>query len=287
MKISVVTVNFNNAEATIKMLKSLADQLNAHFNVFVVDNGSDDSDFAVLKDYAESHQNSLQLLRSEENLGFSGGCNLGVKKALEIGSEWVILLNNDTLADKGFITHLSSILEPKEGVVGVPLDEGGDTAYCGKIEWLKPALKHVYSVKSGEDFYAIGGAVAIRREVFEKIGFLDEKYFLYFEDADFSIKARNAGFELKFLQEPAIRHQVSSSTKKLGSPTLLRYHYRNALYFNLKNGPWYVKILVWPWSLWILIKQSLKIFFFIQQDKSIAILRGVFDFYFKKMGKIG
>ncbi|MDO8658503.1 MAG: glycosyltransferase family 2 protein, partial [Candidatus Levybacteria bacterium] len=122
--------------------------------------------------------------------------------------------------------------------------------------------------------------------VFDKIGFLDENYFLYFEDADFCERTRKAGIPISFLPEIKISHSVSSSTKKLGSPLLLRYHYRNALYFNFKNGPWYIKILLYPWSFIVVLKQMIKLILNKNREESVAILMGVGDWYSGKMGKI-
>ncbi|KKR35929.1 MAG: Glycosyl transferase family 2 [Candidatus Yanofskybacteria bacterium GW2011_GWE1_40_10] len=116
---------------------------------------------------------------------------------------------------------------------------------------------------------------------------MDEDYFLYFEDADLSLTAAQAGFSIGIAEGVSINHKVSASTKKLGSPLLLRYHYRNALYFNRKFGPWWVQILLWPWSIWIIKKQIIKLIFGIEKERSQAILNGVFDFYKDKMGKIG
>ena len=128
--------------------------------------------------------------------------------------------------------------------------------------------------------------MAVHKDVFEKIGFLDEKYFLYFEDADFSVRARKAGFEISIAENLNVHHHVSSSTKKLGSPLLMRYHYRNALYFNLKNGPWYIKLLVWPWSWLIIVKQLIKLALGKNRKASRSILAGVINFYQRKYGKI-
>ena len=128
--------------------------------------------------------------------------------------------------------------------------------------------------------------MAIHKDVFEKIGLLDEKYFLYFEDADFSIRARKAGLDVSVAENLSVHHNVSSSAKKLGSPLLLQYHYRNALYFNLKNGPWYIKLLVWPWSWVVIIKQMSKLVINRNKKESEVILAGVIDFYKNKMGKM-
>lgn len=288
MKLVIVTINYNGSESTIKLLKSLGSQTDKDFEIIVVDNASEEANFDMLKNYcATPSVAQLKLIRNDQNLGFSGGNNVGIKEALKISAEWVLLLNNDTWVEVGFTASLKAKLNDLKGVVGVPLVEGANTAYCGKIEWLKSTLPHSYYVEhSVSNIYTIGGGMAIHRDVFKKIGFLDEKYFLYFEDVDFSVRARKSEIPISIARGFMIYHKASSTTKKLGAPLLLRYHYRNALYFNLKNGPWYIKLLVWPWSWLIIIKQILKIMIYHNREESEAILKGVFDFYFNKMGKI-
>ena len=126
----------------------------------------------------------------------------------------------------------------------------------------------------------------VKKEVFEKIGLLPNEYFLYFEDADFCLRAQMAGFKIKIAKDAKISHKVSSSTSKLGSSLLLRYHFRNALYFNKKYSPLWVKILLWPWSLWIIGKQILKLLIRYKTQESEAILYGVLDFYRNHTGQI-
>jgi len=306
MRISIVTLNYNGSEETLKLLKSLKEQSDTNFEIIVVDNASEKADFVNLQASVDQliHSFSLptfnvghprvKVLRNSENLGFSGGNNVGIRHALTNGASWVVLLNNDTWVEKDFIERLRAVLGVKNGVVGIPLIEGDRVAYRGQIQWLKPTLIHMTDIQcrsvDKSQVYAIGGAMAVHKDVFEKIGLLDEKYFLYFEDADFSVRAGKAGFDISVADLPtgglSAHHHVSSSAKKLGSPLLLRYHYRNALYFNLKNGPWYVKLSVWPWSLIIKIKQISKIAIKHNVEQSRAILAGVMDFYKNKMGKI-
>ena len=346
MQISVVILNFNGSTETLNLLNSLNEQTNKDFEIIVVDNASEEDDFTNLQKSIHNPDITMlnivnpqvKIMRNSENLGFSGGNNTGIRQALnpstlsgqEMGSDWVVLLNNDTWVERDFAERLKAVLGAKTrstgsgqaGVVGIPLVEGDRVAYCGKIRWLKPTLSHINDAKaisnfqpvrmdirpggfpisnefsnpnspngkrkmiSDKCFYAIGGAMAIHKDVFEKIGLLDEKYFLYFEDADFSVRARKAGFDISIADNLSAHHHISSSAKKLGSPLLMRYHYRNALYFNFKNGPWYVKLAVWPWSWIIIIKQLSKIAVKHNTKESKAILAGVIDFYKKRYGKI-
>jgi len=334
VKLSIITINYNSSKETIELLKSLSNQADKNFKIIVVDNASEEADFNRLQEFVHTtsfNDGGIQLVKNNENLGFSGGNNVGIHQALQNGSEWVILLNNDTWAEKDFVERLGAVLRGKDGVVGIPLVEENHKSpqyqsearygaqqitnhkqivYCGQVQWLKPTLKHVYSIKNqvlrkrknknqilntkylilNTRFYAIGGAMAVHKDVFDKIGLLDEKYFLYFEDADFSVRARKVGFDTSIASPPTgglnVHHHVSSSAKKLGSPMLLRYHYRNALYFNLKNGPWYIKLLVWPWSWIIVIKQFIKVAIKQNVEQSKAILNGVRDFYKNKFGRV-
>ena len=300
MQIAIVTINYNSAENTIKLLESLKNQTNKEFEVIVVDNNSNDVN--RLMDYQTSKTNIIYL-KNDRNLGYSGGNNIGIKKALENGADWILLLNNDTWFKSSFMAQLRVNLSPstgswqeskedlpavQTGIIGLAIDEGDRTAFAGKIEWLKPTLPHI----TNSDFvsqnycYAIGGAMLIHKSVFDKMDLLDENYFLYFEDADFSLRARKVGVPVSFLSDIKIYHSVSASTRKLGSPLLLRYHYRNAFYFNSKNGPWHIKLLVWPWSWIVAIKQIIKILAGKNKEQSVAILKGVGDWYAGRMGKL-
>ncbi|MDO8669613.1 MAG: glycosyltransferase family 2 protein, partial [Candidatus Buchananbacteria bacterium] len=224
------------------------------------------------------------------NLGYSGGNNIGIKDALEQGADYVFILNPDTIIEKNALTKLIETAEsnPKIGIAGPVIDENGKIIYGGKIKWLKPELIHLETrnQKLETNFYIPGAAMLIKRKVIEKIGLLDERYFLYFEDADYCERAKRAGYKLAIAPEALIHHKPSSSTSTLGAPLLLRYHYRNAHLFNWKNGPFWVKIVLPFWSIFIIIKQLAKIFLGNNREISKAILAGVLDFYRNHFGKI-
>ena len=301
MKLFIITINYNGSENTTKLLRSLYEQTDRDFEIVIVDNASDGADFISLQTATEGIVAKMpfvaSVVRNKKNLGFSGGNNVGIGQALENRADWVLLLNNDTWVGEDFIASLRVKLGSSGGIVGLPLVEEDRTAYCGRIEWLKPTLRHDYenskfqippACRTGRNskFYAVGGAMVISKDAFDKIGELDEKYFLYFEDADFCVRARRAKIPISITDKVMIHHNVSATTKKLGSPLLLRYHYRNALYFNRKNGPWYIKVAVWPWSWVIILKQFLKMGLNINEEESRAILDGVFDWYMNRMGRV-
>lgn len=226
-------------------------------------------------------------MRSEENLGFSGGNNLATQRALSDGSDWVIWLNNDTWVGKDFIAHLRPILAQKRGILGIPIDEGGHVVYGGRVKWLVETLPHNLE-PAPKDYptYAIGGAMVVNKAVFDKVGRLEEKYFLYFEDADFCLRSREKGFNIEIIEGPIVHHSVSATTKKLGSAKLLYFHYRNSLLFNYRHAPLKIRIIVPFWSFWITLKQILKITAGWKVEESRLILRGVFDYYLGKFGNL-
>ncbi len=288
MKLTLITLNYNCAEKTIGLLESLQNQTDHDFSIIAVDN--DSSDIQQLRDYVANK--SIYLLENRTNLGFAGGNNPGLRHTFQNGSDWALIINPDTWVEPDFIARLKANSSLKEGIVGVPLDEGGKTAYAGQIDWLKPTLKHVYDFENlkfkikNSSYYPIGGGLAISKEAYEKLGGLDENYFLYFEDADYARKARDKNVPVEFINEPVIHHATSTTTSKLGSPLLLRYHYRNALYFNFKNASSFHKVLAIFWSVIVFVKQLFKILNNDHLSESRAILAGIVDFYQERMGHI-
>lgn len=296
-KVEIIVLQYNNSYDTLKCLESL-NRLNYHdFSVIVVDNNSQSEHSERVKNKIAELGSKFYFLQSETNLGYSGGNNLGIKYALENGADYVLILNNDTVLSSDVLSRLIKRAGENDfiGVLTPALDEGDRVAYGGKIKWLASELSHNYQFDKpeigadiwGTNIYIPGAALLVKHKVFEKIGFLDERYFLYFEDADFSVRAANAGFKLIICPEISIKHNVSSTTKDLGSPLLLRYHFRNAHLFNFLHGPFWIKILLPFWSLWIIMKQVIKIIFMpSRRSASKAILTGVIDFYRRKFGKI-
>ena len=298
MRLALITVNYNNAERTIALLESLKDQLLHDVRVYVVDNASEPEDKNALEVFITNAQTpDISFVASAENNGFSAGNNLAIKQALADGAEWIALINNDTVVKPDFVTRLLEELSKiPPSIACIPLKEGERVAYTGLVKWFLITLPHIYSLagarRHSDNIYAIGGGVAFHRSVIDKIGLWDERYFLYFEDADFSMRARKAGIQITPLEGPIIEHAGSASTKKLGGPLLLRYHARNSLLFNSTYGNKYVRFLL-PIGIWFgIIKQSIKRVW-AKKSKDLptaesaqAILKGMSDFRHGHWGKL-
>lgn len=286
MNITCVTLTYNRAELTARLLGSLDRQADREFDVIVVDNDSDTDDRELLGAFTAAMALPVEVIFSPTNLGFSGGNNLGIRQALAAGAEWVVLLNNDTEVDPDFMTALRAALAGRDGIVGLPLEEAGTIVRAGRRRWLALALEHHADPDHGSDAYAVGGAMAIHRSVFERIGLLDDAYFLYFEDVDFSARAARCGIALHFPPGPILRHAVSASTATLGEPLLARYHARNAIRFNRKNGPRWVRTMVPPWILLLALRELAKLVLGRDRPRARGVLAGISDALRARWGMI-
>lgn len=240
-KVSVITVNYNQTQITRELLYSIQRQDFCDLEVIVVDNGSEQNDCDQLSaEFAGVH-----VLRSDENLGFAGGNNLGIKAAK---GNFLFFVNNDTEIPKGTIMDLVNVLEsvPESGVVN-PLiyfyDQPTITQFAGytpirKLTGQNHALGYKKEVKVGnriiETPYAHGAAMMVKREVIETIGGMPENYFLYYEELDWGQQIRNARYKILVSHRSYILHKESISTGKK-SPLKTYFQTRNRILFMRRN----------------------------------------------------
>lgn len=215
----IIIINFNNQKDIIPCLKALI-KAYPKIKIIVVDNASTDNS---LQSIVSLKYDRLKVVRNERNLGFAGGVNIGIKLALKQGAEEVLLLNPDTLPGRGFLEPL--LANPAE-IVGPLLkfqrkgewiyDFGGKVNFwTGRTTHIERTKNIVHSAKGKNKIdYVSGACMLIRKKVFEKIGFLSEKYFLFFEDPDFCLKAQKAGFRVALEPKSMIIHNLSEGKKK-------------------------------------------------------------------------
>ncbi len=232
--IYIIVLNYNRKGDTLECLDSLFRMDYPNYKVLVVDNASSDGTAdAVRKAYP-----GAEVLENEKNLMYAGGNNEGIRFALARGAEWVLLLNNDTVVDRRLLPEMLDAADtrPDAGVIGpmiyyyssrgAAIAEAGLPAhetiwYAGGIVKLWMGLtahRGIREVDSGrygrveETDYVTGCAMLISRACLEKVGLLDTSYGMYAEDADFSLRARRAGFRLVFAPGGKVRHKISMST---------------------------------------------------------------------------
>lgn len=266
--LSVIIVHYNTEEETVSCLRSIVKQrLSAiKLSVIIVDNGST----KVLELPETLQKDWLTVLRSESNLGFTGGNNMGIHYAIErFNSDAIILLNNDTILDpdcfQKLVDHASAF--PMAGMICpkiyfAPGREFHETSYTetmkgnvvwyggGSIDWQHLVAFHrgVDEIDRGQfalqlqNDFATGCCVLIKREVLEKTGLLDKRYFLYLEDVDLSIAARRFGYEIHFANEAKVWHINAGSSKGAGSVIHTYYQTRNRLLFFFIHGNWKIRL---------------------------------------------
>jgi GT2 family glycosyltransferase len=262
--ISIIIVNYNTPQETKDCLRSLDDLevWGFDYQIIVVDNGSKEP--LKLSTNFLRHHSHIELITSASNLGFTGGNNLGIKHAANhYDSDYFLLLNSDTVVTKDFLKemYLMAKNDPKIGLMSPkiyfykgyeyhaasysPEQLGKVIWYAGgKVDWLNLISFHlgVDEVDRGhfdephQTDFATGCCMLISREVVERIGTLDNRFFLYSEDVDYSLRVKRAGLKVYYCPNASIYHKIASSTGGVGSQLQQYYQTRNRLLLSLKHG---------------------------------------------------
>ena len=214
-KLYVIIINFNSQDSIIDCIKLLINYY-PKVNIIVVDNASSDESLHSISLLGYNH---INIIKNNINLGFAKAVNKGIKFALKQGAQEVLLLNPDTTVVPGF---LEPILDNKAEIIGpiIKFRRQGDWVYDfgGKINFWLGRVNHSESLKPKAVFsqpdYLSGCCLLIRKKVLEKIGLLNEKYFLFFEDSDFCLRAKKAGFKITLEPKSIIIHQLSEGKNK-------------------------------------------------------------------------
>ncbi|MFH1132674.1 MAG: glycosyltransferase [Pseudomonadota bacterium] len=244
--IAAVVVNFRTPVDTMLACRSLQTSQRPVDHVFVVDNDSRDES----ADYLRKNLPGANLIQAERNLGFAGGCNLAIQEALEKGADFVFLLNADAMVNATTLGKLEHALESHQdaGIAGPIVLERSDletvastgiffSKLTGRMHHLNNGPEQVLDdSRENSVVPAIAGcAMLIRREVFEKIGFLCEDFFFYFEDVDFCIRAADEGFKSIVVNDCVAYHQGGRSIG-VDSPRKLYFATRNHLLVGQRCG---------------------------------------------------
>lgn len=250
VRVSIVVLNWNGANDTLACLDSLAALTYPNFNVVVLDNGSTDDSLERLRPHRAPYP--LKLIETGRNLGFAEGNNVGIRHALDEGASFVLLLNNDTVVDPDLVTELvtAAIAHPEGGICSAKIlyhAEPRKLWYAG-AKWLadRQHFQHVGigEIDDGKAYeqiaetdYASGCALFIRADVINKIGLMDPKFFLIYEESDWCYRARAAGYKILFVPTAKLWHKVSASFGGVESPLQLYFYSRNVLLWAERHLP--------------------------------------------------
>lgn len=285
-KVDIILVNYNGDKDTIDCVNSLLEIDYNNFEIVIVDNAS-----TTQQELEKLLPSKVVYIKSKENLGFSGGNNLGIEYAVENNADYILLLNNDTVVEKSFLKELVEAAQEHidAGILTGKIlyyDKPNFVWYAGGYMNLNRARIHHDHIKEKDDFpdndrtvsFATGCMMMVPQNVVKEVGLLNDSFFMYSEDAEFCSRIQNAGYKIWYISNAKIYHKVSSSSGGVGSKLSQYYRARNELYLTFH----YAKH-----------KFIGCIFCAIRYLKRIAVgqftvkctIDGILDFCFGRMGK--
>lgn len=259
-KITIIILNYNGWQDTIECLNSLFDidvPFDSILQVVVIDNGSTNESASILFDYLlnqgknvafvseddieKTYSEDYIIIHNSTNYGFAGGNNIGLRFSKKNETDYFVLLNNDTIVTRGFLSPLLDILEKDEniGIVGPEIHEyynRDEFILGGTVELKKCSGYHHYNTQKANKksiSFTSGCLWVIRREALEKCGYLDERFFLYVEDVDYCYRMIKCGYGITCTKDSVIYHKESRSTEC--KPSIYYYNTRNRFLFCKKH----------------------------------------------------
>ena len=286
-EISIITINYNGVKDTCELIDTLPLE-DQSIEVIVVDNASKEDEATII----EQRYPQVKIVRSKENLGFAGGNNLGIQAAR---GKYLFFINNDTLLRpqtsdlRLLINRLES--SPKIGAVCPKIRfTWGDNPiqFAGYTPLSKITMRN-HAIGCGESDhgqyetahptpYAHGAAMMVKREAIEKAGLMPECYFLYYEELDWSMMIRRAGYDIWYEPAMTVYHKESQTT---GQESPLRTYYitRNRLLFVKRNNKTVSRYLSYLYQICVVVcRDILKYTLQRRFDLVMAVSRGICDF---------
>ncbi|KZE97368.1 glycosyltransferase family 2 protein [Geobacillus stearothermophilus] len=304
--VAIIILNWNAYNDTFECLKSLEHLTYPYFHVFLVDNASQDGSFDKLQlDCKDGKFNvPITFIQTGANLGFAGGNNAAIKEAYEQGYQYFWMLNNDTVVDPNALTPLVEALEKDKqvGIVGSKIYYYGTNRVWfagGKINLYTGKSKHIglkqqdnpiFNIQKEVD-YITGCSLFFRKEIIELVGYMSDDYFLYYEETEWNIRAKEKGFKIFYVPKSVVYHKVSASSGKGKnvSPYVDYYDLRNSYVMIYRTQKRLInKFIVFLYMYYRFIKKCIKIFFVYRnriRERMWYLYRGVLDAIFLKMGK--
>lgn len=284
-RVDVIVLTWNRREDTLACLESLSHLTYSNYRLIVIDNGSTDgTGAAVRKDFPH-----VELIDNHRNLGFQGGFNVGLRQSLRQGTDFILVLNNDTVVQADLLDELMAhATRPDVGMLAPKIyhfsepnriwSVGGDChpITCEVIHRGDGQLDHGQWSHVIERDFLVGCALLLKRTLLEKIGLFDMGFHpAYYEDADLCMRARQAGFHLLLVPQAKIWHKVARSSGGTGSPQERYLMARHSVrYFRKYVRSWRWLIVV-PYRLGSACKTTLHLARHKHWDSIAAYWRGL------------
>jgi GT2 family glycosyltransferase len=265
--VSVITVNYNQSNITMDLLKTLKQCSWPNIEIIVIDNASPADHPQRIRDAFPS----VTLIKSRKNLGFAGGNNLGIRASK---GDYLLFLNNDTEVPPGFIKPMVDLFEKNKsiGMVSpkIKLWRTPSIIQYAGISRMNPFTVRNYGKgyykKDGPEFDHLsetgsvhGAAMMVPRRVIREAGMMSELYFLYYEEHDWAEKIRKAGYKIYYQPASTVLHKESVTTGK-ESPLKTYYMTRNRLIFARRNFSGFPFIISWLFQTFVSIPKNTVLF---------------------------
>jgi GT2 family glycosyltransferase len=280
----IIILNWRQPQTTIACVKSALEMTDCTFEILIIDNGSHDDSVKRLQRALPE----ISLLCLPENLGFAGGANRGLDQAVARGFDYALLLNNDAFATPDMLAQLLAEAAPDIALLSPKIfyHTAPDRL------WFAGGIQHPYSLEmrqhgqgqldgnrwsnSRDVDYLVGTGLLINLRAMQQVGPLDERYFMYYEDLDWSIRFRNAGYRLRLVAGARLDHHVSLSSGS-DSP-LLRYHLgRSSVIFFRRHAHLGAPMLILLFRLGSSLKQIGRLILLRKRRAASAYVQGLVD----------
>jgi GT2 family glycosyltransferase len=288
--ISIITVNYDHPEVTCSLLNSLRQITYPHVEILVVDNASPNNAPSIIP---ESHPEII-FIQSAQNLGFAGGNNLAI---LQAKGKYVLLLNNDTEVDPGFLEPLVAKCEANKQI-GAVSPKIRFFAQPDTIQYTGQAPINPYTIRSygygwkqkdtGQfdvdtptDFVH-GAAMLVSMDVIRKVGLMAEAYFLYYEELDWGARIRAAGYELWYVHNALILHKESVSVGKM-TPFRTYYMNRSRLLYLRRNVHGLTFVVAWLIQLFGAIPKNILVYLLKRQPDHLKAYMEAIHWHIKHL----
>lgn len=284
VKVAVILVNFNGEKYCRECIDSIMRQTYQDIDIFFVDNASVDGSVSIIR----NEYPNIKIIQLNENKGFTGGNNIGIRAAIQSGADYLMLLNVDTeLMDRNLIARM--VDEADENTAAAPAiysdRQKKSIWYTGGMLDRKNAK--FYNTGIYDDVthtiyvtYLVGCCMFIHKNIFERIGLFDESYFLYCEDGELSVRMQKAGIKMKYIPDVWVWHKVQF--RKSGNYATY-YYYRN-YYYLLERYKGYLGVTVKEQifsDINTIIHNMSGAYFY----KNKYIMMAIFDYLLRRKGK--
>ena len=298
-KIFIIILNWKRADLTLECISSISSLVVKNFllSVLVIDNNSKDNSFKKLKN-CKIPNGKYFFISNKRNLGYAGGMNVGFNFAFDKKADFVVALNNDVRLDANLLLNFLKTFQKQKGAgvlspkiyfeKGYEYKRGYKKNEIGKVIWSAGGSldwNNVYGSNRGVDEvdcgqynkveetdFATGNCMFINVKALKKVGLFDERYFMYLEDLELSIRMKNAGYKVLYSPNAFMWHKVAQSSG-IGSELNDYFITRNRMLFGLKYASFRTKLA--------LVRESFRLLRNGRKWQKI----GIRDFYLRKFGK--